>query len=292
VEVLSVQVTDGRSGDWKIVNVYVPPESRTHVEEADLRAMPGSDEGRWLVGGDFNAHHDDWDERVRCDRRGTMLMSWAEEREMVLLNDGSVTRVERGSGGPPSSPDVSFCSKDMPAKREWRVVRELGSDHFPILICFGDRVKREEVKKVLVWDWKRADWKGYADEVKKRLSKFDWASMKVSDMEATIREVVLRAARTFVGRKRLKHGEESTVGSEVAEAMSKRDALRGDDEVDVEELTRADDEVKRLVREERGRRWRGLLMKGASYDEMWSVVRGTSRCLGAVNSEGEDGVGA
>ena len=56
--------------------------------------------------GDFNAHHSEWDERVRADQRGEVMMSWADKREMVLLNDGSITRVDRERGGSPSSPDV------------------------------------------------------------------------------------------------------------------------------------------------------------------------------------------
>ena len=253
MEVLNVRVMDGDAGVWNIVNVYVPPESRERVTEDDWRGLPGGGAERWLVCGDFNAHHSDWDERVRPDRRGELLMSWAGEREMVLLNDGAVTRVDRGSGGPPSSPDVSWCSRAMSSESEWSVKRELSSDHYPIVMKFGVKSEREEPRKMLVWDWKRADWKGYAEEVRSSLMQYDWERMSVSDMEWQLSEVILNAAKKFVKRKRLRANEEHVVGEEVLSAMNRRDAERNAEEVNAEELLRADEEVKRLLREERKR---------------------------------------
>ena len=287
VEVLHVQVMDGRDGVWSLVNVYVPPEARVHVSELELRRLPGGGDGRWLVCGDFNAHHSDWDVRVRQDARGECLMSWAEERELVLLNDGAVTRVERGSGGPPSTPDVAFCSRELASECEWRVLKELGSDHYPILISCGVRMVKKDVRRVLVWDWKRADWDGYADDVREQLLRYDWECMSVTEMDAALCDVVLSAAKRCVKRKYLRNGEEEMVSEEVREAMKRRDAAQCEEVVNDEAVMAADDEVKRLLREERERRWSGLLQKGASPSEMWSVVNGVSRRLGDAPRHGE-----
>ena len=286
IEALCVQVMDGNGGVWKLVNVYIPPEGRVHVGEDELRALTGGGCGRWVVCGDFNAHHVDWDERVRQDRRGVMLRNWADERELVLMNDGAVTRVERGSGGPPSTPDVAFCSRELSSLMRWNVLRELGSDHYPILLSFGERVTREKEPHVFVWDWKRADWTGYAVDIKEQLLKHDWKSMNVTEMDAAFCDIVLNAARRYVKMKRLRMSEEEVLSETVREAMMRRDAARSA-EVDDEELTAANVEVRSLLREEKERRWRGLLKKGASHDEMWKVVNGVSRRLGVARRKGE-----
>ena len=97
------------------------------------RLKTGADEERWIVGGDFNAHCRAWDSKVRADARGDELVSWADDRGLFVLNDGSVTRVARGVGTE-SSPDVTLCSEALVDCLEWSVRRELGSDHFPFVI--------------------------------------------------------------------------------------------------------------------------------------------------------------
>ena len=37
----------------------------------------------------------------------------------------------------------------------------MSSDHFPILVKLGGATVSQEKKRVLAWDWQRADWPGY-----------------------------------------------------------------------------------------------------------------------------------
>mgnify|MGYP001828264297 CR=1 FL=1 len=110
VEALGAEVVSQLGVVWRVLNVYVPPESVTGVcEEAfgRLRVL-GSDEC-WLVCGDFNGHHPAWDRHVPVNARGAQVLQWSVESDLVLMNDGAVTRCGRGTDSR-SAPDVTFCS--------------------------------------------------------------------------------------------------------------------------------------------------------------------------------------
>ena len=177
LEALCLEVVSLLGVVWKVLNVYVPPESVTGVREdmLDCLRVNGSDEN-WLVCGDFNSHHRVWDPFVTANARGLQVMNWSEESELMLLNDGSATRVGRGTAGE-SAPDVTFCSTRLFERLEWRVIRELGSDHFPILIQGGTSGGAQD-KGVLVWDWGGACWEKFQEEIRQGLAAVSWGGVE------------------------------------------------------------------------------------------------------------------
>ena len=287
VEALSVEVVSPLGSVWRVMNVYVPPESVSGGVASELERLKvdGSEE-RWLVCGDFNAHHRTWDCRAAEDERGRMLIEWSADRNLVVLNDGAVTRCGRGTGVL-SSPDVCFCSPVLFDELEWEVVRSLGSDHYPILVrsrCGA----RENVGKdgALVWDWSGARWEAYQQEVRVLLKKVDWSVLGVKEFECRLRNVVLTAAVKCVGKKRLL--ERDRLEAEVAlSEMEARDVLRQSDETDWRAVAEAGDRVRERLKEARRSRWRDMLSKGASAGKMWSVVRGAKRSRASGRKDGE-----
>ena len=164
---------------WVVVsNVYCPP-SRSHTSPTELRLdnLPVSD--NTLVLGDFNAHSSTWDELQPEDSRGDVLLGWACEHDLVVMNDGSHTRSNRSSPIQPtptqpttqqsttlppqsplpptqtpstrtasegkSAPDVSICGRTWQNKYEWKTTEAIGSsDHLPIAITICDSVQHHE----------------------------------------------------------------------------------------------------------------------------------------------------
>ena len=112
------------------------PLNSADLEEDLLHTLPGGNGDDWLISINFNANHSNWDRLAREDQRGRWLMEWADERGLVILNDGSPTRTERGTNRV-SSPDVTLCCGLLAERAVWKVDRALGSDHFPILAEFG-----------------------------------------------------------------------------------------------------------------------------------------------------------
>ena len=250
MEAQCVEVTSRDGEAWRVANVYIPPESRGALEEEELNRLTGEGEEGWVVCGDFNAHHRSWDEETRADRRGAMVMDWIESRGLLLLNDGRVTRRGRGAGIDfKSTPDLTLCSRDL-AELSWEVVKELGSDHYPILIGGREQGEEEGDRPSLVWNWKGADWEGFREEVRREVKKVAWEHLNTTKAEEEFRRLVLGAGRRWVGMKKRRETVQ-LVGAEVREEMRRRDELVGMEAVDWEEVKAAEDKIKDLTKAER-----------------------------------------
>jgi exonuclease III len=123
-EMMAVQVFTGEQKWVKILNVYCPPtSSQGSNAEAVERTISRLPLGRdWVVGGDWNGHHDLWDNQVPRDARGNRLAAQVEDGRQIVLNDNNVTRQERGTDRK-STPDVTFCHESMADRTRWQVCR-------------------------------------------------------------------------------------------------------------------------------------------------------------------------
>ena len=214
------------------------------------------------------------------------MADWAAESGLVILNEGDVTRVERGSGRV-SSPDVSLCSQPLAGELGWRVVKALGSDHFPILISSGEAVQQGENKGRLVWDWKRADWDGFRKEVRRGLGRVEWEGLSVGQKEEQFRRVVLRGARRWVGKKKVGGKGWKGVSEEIRMEMERRDGLKGEEVIEWEEVKRSEEKIKEMVCEEKRERWRRMLEEGKSVEQMWGVLKGIRKSREEGSRKGE-----
>ena len=97
LECLWVEVVDNMMRVWNCVNIYAPPASSSTIDLKVLDNLPDMREDRWIVGGDWNAHDGQWDLTAKPDKRGEELLDWIDEQQLIVCNDGSVTRKERGS---------------------------------------------------------------------------------------------------------------------------------------------------------------------------------------------------
>jgi len=223
VEVLGVDVFDDKKRVWHFVNVYVPPVNSRVVELSGIEGMCDMSEGSWFVGGDWNAHNICWDPFVEGDERGEMVMEWLDERGLVVLNDGTASRKERGSGRP-SVPDVTAVSGGMRNECRWEVVEGFTSDHFPIVVTVGEGGVRpsREVKR-LMWNWSEANWEGYKEWLERKAGVQEWSSMSVTEMERKVCSLILTAARMFVGRKKVNVGGPVGMKAEARAAARERE---------------------------------------------------------------------
>ena len=245
------------------------------------------DDVNLLVCGDFNGHHRAWDKYVGANARGAQVLRWSEQCDLVLMNDGSASRVGRGTVGE-STPDVTFCSPHLFERLEWSVVRELGSDLFSILIRGRAEGGQGKERAKLVWHWDGAQWDEYREEIRHGLEAKDWDSMSVVDFERQLRTLVLEAARKWVGMKKRGGGGGGRPGESVAgEEIRARDELRQQEDADWEEVAEAETRVRERFRSAKQGRWRAMLQKGASAGAMWSLVRGASKGKGPVGRKGE-----
>ena len=86
-----------------------------------------------VITGDFNSHHPWWGAQ-RSDSHGKAVFEWVEQIDLVLLNDGSPTRLDPARGIF-TCLDLTFTSPKIANKAFWQVIDDnWNSDHFPNLI--------------------------------------------------------------------------------------------------------------------------------------------------------------
>jgi len=122
IELLSVSVKTTSRKWLTINNLYIPNGTM------DLSWIPVKD--NTIFAGDFNGHSQIWDEFQPSDNRGEMIIDWVLDNDLACLNDGSHTRVNRGTGGL-STPDITFVTPGLNTKSKWTTIEEtdMGSDH-------------------------------------------------------------------------------------------------------------------------------------------------------------------
>ena len=107
-EASAIRISDPRlHKPITLVNLYVPPtrasDLRTQGFNPDF--LPSSHD--IIILGDVNAHHQSWDSTTQEDDLGYHIDDWAISNDLVILNDGSPTRIS--PRGVSTAPDVSLA---------------------------------------------------------------------------------------------------------------------------------------------------------------------------------------
>ena len=112
--------------------------------------------------GDFNAKHTLWGQD-RCDHRGLVIEELLDQNDIVLMNDGSHTRVDVVHNST-TAIDLTICSSSLRLDYECSVDDNLyGSDHYPIHLKYVHNIPSPCLPK---WKTKEADWQLYESSTK------------------------------------------------------------------------------------------------------------------------------
>ena len=105
------------------------------------------------------------------------------DSDLVLLNDGHVTRIPDVANQRPTAIDLSLVSPSVAIESDWNVEENcLGSDHLPILISLNEQVKNEENEvedQIPKFCYNRADWDSYQQFLLSR----DISSIEHNDLD-------------------------------------------------------------------------------------------------------------
>ena len=149
-----------------IVNLYNPcmqlkvDELEKVVEEVGTPVI-------WV--GDFNAHNPLWGSKDR-DKNGEAVEELMDRRGLVCLNDGRPTRFDIRTGRV-SCIDLAIASPELAGKGEWETIEEntLGSDHFPIVMGFGQQLRVEEDTRPRPLNYNKAKWDEFGEGCRRGL---------------------------------------------------------------------------------------------------------------------------
>ena len=115
-----------------IVNYYNPCKQISDVE-IDSLINKVNDKTKTIIVGDFNSHNTIWGSD-KTNTNGRLVENFVLQNDLVILNDGSGTRLDPHSGKT-SCLDLSLVSSSLAGICSWKVLpTNFGSDHFPILI--------------------------------------------------------------------------------------------------------------------------------------------------------------
>ena len=124
------------------------------------------------------------------------------EQNLFCINDGSPTRINRGTGGL-STPDITCTTEGIRNSVKWTVIHEttMGSDHSPIVCEYRSRGIQTISTTPMRSRWKSKDddWKSFRDEVESAIPS-DQSHLSVFDRIAVFSDILTEAGKQHVGK--------------------------------------------------------------------------------------------
>ena len=160
VEVVGTQIKLNTSY-INILNIYVPPHETNQLQPAltQLAQLFPTDT---VYLGDFNIHHPILGS-TRMDKPGEKVIQWIDDQNLVILNDGSPTRIDPHTGNT-SVLDVTIVPTTISTSSDWVVIQDPnGSDHLPVITTFSLTPYKETTTLPKSWVYTKANWSKFAN---------------------------------------------------------------------------------------------------------------------------------
>ena len=273
-EVSTVRVLVSRNKWVKLTNVYCRPAGSSGEEvKFDTSIIPADVNS--VICGDFNGHSELWDGKLKPDDRGDEIVDWAIANDLTVLNDGTATRV--GSSGNESTPDVTFCGKELSAKCEWSIAAAIGnSDHLPILTTIQIKVPHQTTLGATSrWRINGVDWQHFTEKTEDEFAKVN-PLKNLKDRATRFVSVLTSVATEVVGRS--KPGKRSRPGftPTVKAKIKLRNRLRRNIKEKRKEWKEACQDVNESIIRAKEESWKELLedvITDADDAKLWRVVK-------------------
>ena len=243
-EVLSIAVKSTNKKWTTINNIYIPPRG----DAPDLSWLPVNNDT--IFAGDLNGHTRIWDDHQPADTRGEKILDWILANDLKCLNDGSHTRINRGTAGI-STPDVTAVTRDLDTKAKWCVIEDtdMDSDHLPIVI----EIRNQNIQSISTtpfkarWRSNKVDWAAYRQAVEDSIHP-NRSFASIRERVTVFNDAIVEAAKKHVGKTKPSRTK-FAMNPKVKALVKKRNRLRKDASTRREEWLEAAQEA-RLAREE------------------------------------------
>ena len=281
LESLTVKLKTSPNSHLSFTNVYCPPtrgDRRGH--EFETTELPyGKDD---LIGGDLNTHSNMWDQWQPEDRMGLEVEAWLLEKDFMVANDGSATRVNAGTGGS-SAPDVTLFHSSLSERTEWSVSECLGSDHLPIILSIDCQVSTLSPPPItqLRWNWKKANFDGFRvcieSSIHTNLEMVE--NMTLNKKMHFLNDSIIKAATEHIGTVKITKNCKEWMSREIREAVKDRNRLRRQVSTRRTDWIEACRVVQALIKESKEKKWFDFLSDVSSSSDpnkIWETIRSLS----------------
>ena len=150
----------------------------------------------FLIVGDLNSHSPSWGYKD-LDQKGEDLEDWMTENSLVLINKPDDPPTWRTT----STPDLAMGTDDV-AKTCTRTFGEQlgGSDHKPCNLTLDRNTGGQEKKGKPRWNYKKAKWKDFKEDLEIRCKKFPYQGNNLSKKVDNFTQAVLQSAQNAIPR--------------------------------------------------------------------------------------------
>lgn len=150
--------------EWPIpatyVSIYIQPHETPETITREIQKILDDIPSPVVLLGDFNSYSELWGSNRNDSRglaRGRAVESILGDNNLVVMNDGSMTRIDPRDGTT-SALDLSIASSSIMWRFGWRVENDTrGSDHFPILLPSIETMSKVVTRRPR-WRYEAADW--------------------------------------------------------------------------------------------------------------------------------------
>ena len=275
-ESITIEIPTDKKGKLRISSIYSPPVKST-IENPKIDTF---NPDKWpckefdMILTDSNAHSIMWDNSD--DTRGKTLEEWIAKNNMACINTGQPTHTNRSTKNE-GAPDTTIVHSSMLDKVSWEVLNELNSDHYPIMLEYGNSFPKVNAKVRYKWKIQQADWSSYTEQIEKSIPcKANYNNRKATKLEKTLRKKILSAARTHIGTKKVSNTAKGWMTPEIKEAISKRNKLRKTRGSNREAWIQAGHEVAEMIRQKRQDMWKEYVEGLDPKDnpaQVWKTIR-------------------
>lgn len=184
-----------------VASVYLPKGPNDQNTEW-MRIFSFDDQlnGKWLIGGDFNAHSPFWEKKCELCSNNRFVENIVDSN-LILLNDGSITRIPDISKHRATAIDLTLTSPEIAPLCSWETYEDsLGSDHLPIQINISlnrnpnpshDRTK-DTIPK---YNYKKANWNRFKSFISSQnLDNIFYDHDDIDTLYSTFQALIIKAA--------------------------------------------------------------------------------------------------
>ena len=185
--------------DINLLNIYYPDSCRKERDLDWLQEL--KTDTSWIIGGDFNTSHCQWDTGQK-ENNGQQLANAIAESNLTILNDGSFTRLGQKHQRN-TAIDLTLCTPDIFLDASWNTgMDHLQSDHLPIHITIDKTSPNlADYDQEPKYMYNKADWKTFSQLLERECLQTDPAHPDIDIYYQNIREIILKAADTTIPKR-------------------------------------------------------------------------------------------
>lgn len=265
-----------KAGTLKVVAAYYPPlDRRTNIN--DIKTIIDEDTPT-IIMGDLNAKHSTWNSRTN-NPRGNKLHKYFDTTDAIVIGPDAPTHFAHQGGH--DVLDIAII-KLVKQNCELKVLYELSSDHYPILLTLGNE-QEQDVVEINTTDWYkfRTELKTTNHTITNEEELESAAVLLENNIKAALLNSTITKTEKVINEKIPQHLEQLMKDKN----KIKRRYFITLDPQDKTRLNNATKQVKKALEEHRSKKWNKLLNdceEEEHHKRLWKIVKGLKKTKAVI----------